>query len=148
MTGEGLDSVLEFSTLELQFEPIIPYTEGGLAEVVVFNPHPVPIELYSLEFDRQYLEEEHILRTLPGYGEFETLVLPPRQPGEPLAAEVRSFYAELVHRTGQPVSLEGTLPPASVPVSLEGTLTSASVPVSLEGTLPPASVPLCRQPVL
>ena len=47
---------LEFSSLEVAFDPIVPYTEGGRMEVTVFNKHPVPIEIFSLEFDRSVPE--------------------------------------------------------------------------------------------
>ena len=43
---------LEFSSLELEFDPIVPYDEGGRMEVTIFNKHPIPMEIFSLEFDR------------------------------------------------------------------------------------------------
>ena len=43
---------LDFSSLELAFEPIVPYNDGGRMAVTIFNKHPIPLEIFSLEFDR------------------------------------------------------------------------------------------------
>ncbi|KAF0295084.1 Hydrocephalus-inducing [Amphibalanus amphitrite] len=125
MTGEGLDSSLDFSTTELAFEPIVPYNEGGRMEVTIFNKHPIPLEIFSIEFDRQYLEEEHVLRTLTTYDEFDQLIVPPRRPGEPLWPEVRAFYTELVHRAAQPGRPADESAAASSHVSLDVALPGA-----------------------
>lgn len=58
--GQGEEPQLEFSSSELDFGSILPYWEGKVAEVVVRNPCPFPIEFYSLDFDKQYLEEEEV----------------------------------------------------------------------------------------
>jgi hypothetical protein len=47
------------------------------------NPSAVPIEVYSLDLDRQYLEEEEALRAAGGFEGLEVLTLPPREPGAP-----------------------------------------------------------------
>ena len=43
-----------------------------------------------------------MLRTLSSYDEFDQVIVPPRRPGDPLSAEVRTFYTELVQRAAQP----------------------------------------------
>ncbi|XP_073706753.1 hydrocephalus-inducing protein homolog [Garra rufa] len=92
--GQGEEPQLEFSSSELDFGSILPFSEGKVAEVVVCNPCPFPIEFYSLDFDKQYLEEEEILRMLKGYDAQNVLLLPPRGPGETLPPELLDFYKE------------------------------------------------------
>ncbi len=58
--GQGEEPHLKFSSSELDFGSILPFWEGKVAEAVVHNPCPFPIEFYSLDFDKQYLEEEEV----------------------------------------------------------------------------------------
>ncbi|KAM8955232.1 hydrocephalus-inducing protein homolog [Lycaon pictus] len=93
--GQGLEPHLEFSPSILELGPLLPYAPGDEAEVVVKNPCGFPIEFYSLEFDQQYLIEEKILRTLKGYDSYNTLLLPPRLPGEKLPPELYDYFKEM-----------------------------------------------------
>uniref|UniRef100_A0A8C9JFG5 HYDIN axonemal central pair apparatus protein n=1 Tax=Panthera tigris altaica TaxID=74533 RepID=A0A8C9JFG5_PANTA len=93
--GQGLEPRLEFSPSFLELGPLLPYAPGDEAEVVVKNPCNFPIEFYSLEFDQQYLLEEKILRMLKGYDSYNTLLLPPRVPGEKLPPEVYEYFKEM-----------------------------------------------------
>ncbi|KAM9191706.1 LOW QUALITY PROTEIN: hydrocephalus-inducing protein homolog [Dugong dugon] len=93
--GQGLEPRLEFNPSVLELGPLLPYAPGDEAEVVVKNPCSFPIEFYSLEFDQQYLIEEKILRKLKGYDSFNTLLLPPRTPGEKLPPEVYEYFKEM-----------------------------------------------------
>ncbi|XP_054934895.1 hydrocephalus-inducing protein homolog [Physeter macrocephalus] len=93
--GQGLEPCLEFSPSVLELGPLLPYAPGDEAEVVVKNPCNFPIEFYSLEFDQQYLVEEKILRTLKGYDSYNSLLLPPRLPGEKLPPEVYEYFKEM-----------------------------------------------------
>ncbi|XP_015224105.2 hydrocephalus-inducing protein homolog isoform X3 [Lepisosteus oculatus] len=92
--GHGEEPQLEFSSSVLELGPILPYSNGDKAEVVVRNPCAFPVEFYSLEFDKQYLEEEKILRMLKGYDSQNFLLLPPRAPGEKLPPEILDYYEE------------------------------------------------------
>lgn len=58
--GLGLEPQLEFSTSEIELGPVLPYSDGEEVEVLVRNPCPFSIEFYSLDFDKQYLEEEKV----------------------------------------------------------------------------------------
>ncbi|XP_076989079.1 hydrocephalus-inducing protein homolog isoform X4 [Tamandua tetradactyla] len=93
--GQGLEPRLEFNPSVLELGPLLPYATGDEAEVVVKNPCNFPIEFYSLEFDQQYLLEEKILRTLKGFDSYNTLLLPPRTPGERLPPEVYEYFKEM-----------------------------------------------------
>uniref|UniRef100_A0A7M4E0K8 HYDIN axonemal central pair apparatus protein n=1 Tax=Crocodylus porosus TaxID=8502 RepID=A0A7M4E0K8_CROPO len=91
VSGHGLEPRLEFNPSVLELGPMLPYSIGDEAEVVVKNPCKFPIEFYSLEFDQQYLAEEKILRMLKGYDSHNILLLPPRIPGEKLPPEVLEY---------------------------------------------------------
>ncbi|KAM6177458.1 hydrocephalus-inducing protein homolog [Erethizon dorsatum] len=93
--GQGLEPCLEFSPSVLELGPLLPLAPGHEAEVVVKNPCNFPIEFYSLEFDQQYLLEEKILRQLKGYDSHNTLLLPPRPPGEKLPPELYEYFKEM-----------------------------------------------------
>uniref|UniRef100_A0A2K6GI20 HYDIN axonemal central pair apparatus protein n=1 Tax=Propithecus coquereli TaxID=379532 RepID=A0A2K6GI20_PROCO len=93
--GQGLEPRLEFSPSVLELGPLLPFAPGDEAEVVVKNPCNFPIEFYSLEFDQEYLTEEKILRKLKGYDSYNSLLLPPRNPGERLPPEVYEYFREM-----------------------------------------------------
>ncbi|NXG68880.1 HYDIN protein, partial [Baryphthengus martii] len=94
VSGHGLEPRLEFEPQVLELGPVQPYSYGAEGTVVVKNPCEFPIEFYSLEFDKQYLAEEQILRMLKDYNCHNTLLLPPRSPGEKLPPELLEFYQD------------------------------------------------------
>ncbi|XP_074748293.1 hydrocephalus-inducing protein homolog isoform X5 [Strix uralensis] len=94
VSGRGLEPQLEFSPPVLELGPLLPYSCGAEGTVVVKNPCEFPIEFYSLEFDQQYLAEEQILQMLKDYDYHNTLLLPPRAPGEKLPPEVLEYYQD------------------------------------------------------
>ncbi|XP_026704551.1 hydrocephalus-inducing protein homolog [Athene cunicularia] len=94
VSGRGLEPQLEFSPPVLELGPLLPYSRGAEGTVVVKNPCKFPIEFYSLEFDQQYLAEEQILQMLKDYDCHNTLLLPPRAPGEKLPPELLEYYQD------------------------------------------------------
>ncbi|XP_034444093.1 hydrocephalus-inducing protein homolog [Hippoglossus hippoglossus] len=92
--GQAEEPQLEFCPSVLELGPCLPATTDVESEVIVRNPCSFPIEFYSLDFDTQYLEEEKILRLMQGYEENNTLLLPPRVPGESLPRELLDYYKE------------------------------------------------------
>ena len=60
VSGQGSEPKLEFSSTLIEFGPVLPHSAGDEKEVVVKNPSAFPVEIYSLEFDKQYLEEEKV----------------------------------------------------------------------------------------
>ncbi|XP_078527074.1 hydrocephalus-inducing protein homolog isoform X2 [Lissotriton helveticus] len=92
--GKGLEPHLDFIPSVIELGPILPYSTGAETAVVVKNPCNFPIEFYSLELDRQYLEEEQILRMIKGYDAHNILLLPPRESGEKLPKELLEYNEE------------------------------------------------------
>ena len=61
LEGKGSQPAVVFSRNLLEFPAIVPFSnDGSEAEVTILNPMEYPVELYSLEFDKQYLEEEKV----------------------------------------------------------------------------------------
>lgn len=58
--GQGMEPHIEFEKSLLQFGPILPHTGSDDVSVKVINPCSFPVEFYSLEFDKQYLDEEKV----------------------------------------------------------------------------------------
>ncbi|XP_069729482.1 hydrocephalus-inducing protein homolog [Phaenicophaeus curvirostris] len=101
VSGHGLEPRLEFSPTVLELGPLMPCSCGVEGTVVVKNPCNFHIEFYSLEFDQEYLEEEEILRMLKDYDCQNTLLLPPRAPGEKLPLEVLQYYQDQKRLQGE-----------------------------------------------
>ncbi|XP_075181569.1 hydrocephalus-inducing protein homolog [Anomaloglossus baeobatrachus] len=92
--GQGLEPRLDFTPSVLELGPILPLSSGDDVEVLVRNPCSFPIEFYSLEMDKDYMEEEKVLQLLKGYDAQKTLLLPPRSAGDKLPPEILEYYEE------------------------------------------------------
>lgn len=90
--GQGQEPRLEFNRNLVEFGPVLPHSIGDEQDIIVKNPCEFPIEFYSLESDRQYLEEEKILRLMKGWDEYNTILLPPRVVNDKLPEELINFY--------------------------------------------------------
>ena len=60
--GQGLEPHIELERNLVEFGPILPHSAGDEQEVRIKNPCSFPLEVYSLEFDKTYLEEEKVRR--------------------------------------------------------------------------------------
>ena len=58
--GWGSEPHIQFDRSLVEFSPVLPFSPGSEGEVTISNPKPYPIEVYSLSFDGQYLEEEEV----------------------------------------------------------------------------------------
>jgi len=52
----------------LKLGPVLPYDTSAISSFEIRNPMEHPIEIYSLDFDKQYLEEEEILKRIDNFG--------------------------------------------------------------------------------
>lgn len=46
------------------------------------NASNLPVEIYSLDFDTRWIDDEELLRTASVYNEDGVALLPPREPGQ------------------------------------------------------------------
>lgn len=60
VTGKGSEPQIVFDRTLIEFDPVLPFSEGSEAEITITNPMDYPLEIYSLEFDNQYLDEEDV----------------------------------------------------------------------------------------
>lgn len=84
MKGQGIHYQLEMVPETIKLGPVLPYDRSAIQEFEIRNPMDQPIEVYSLDFDRQYYEEEEILKRLDNFapnGSGEPLFLSLRRPG-------------------------------------------------------------------
>ena len=58
--GQGSEPQVQFNCTLLEFPPVLPFSSGSEAEVIISNPMPYPVEIYSLTFDQQYIDEEEV----------------------------------------------------------------------------------------
>ncbi|XP_064315287.1 hydrocephalus-inducing protein homolog [Phalacrocorax carbo] len=150
VTGHGLEPQLVFSPPALELGPLLPHSRGVEGTVVVKNPCEFPIEFYSLEFDQQYLAEEQILRMLKDYDCHNTLLLPPRAPGEKLPPEVLEYChnqkrlqdEQTKSKTGEPAGQDNTNFGDSHSLSGQGGKHSAGIvhTISSHSSVVPSSI--------
>ena len=62
--------------------PVLPYSTSAIACIEMKNPMEIPIEVYSLDFDKQYIEEEEILKRLDQFQPPPAPVNPPATPAQ------------------------------------------------------------------
>ena len=62
--GQGVNFQVDFVPDTIKLGPVLPYSTAAIACIEMRNPMEIPVELYSLDFDKQYLEEEEILKRL------------------------------------------------------------------------------------
>lgn len=68
----------------IKLGPVLPYYKESLESFEITNPMEHAIELYSLDFDTQYLEEEEIIKRIENFtptGSNEPIFLPYRKAG-------------------------------------------------------------------
>ncbi|XP_041376326.1 hydrocephalus-inducing protein-like isoform X3 [Gigantopelta aegis] len=92
--GQGQEPRLHFAEHSLVFTPVLPNSGGNEKEITVRNPCPFPVEFYSVELDKIYVEEEKILKTLKCYDKYNRILLPIREPGERLPPEILDYYED------------------------------------------------------
>ena len=61
LEGMGSEPRVEFDKTLVEFPPVLPFAPGVDRQLTISNPMPYPVEIYSLEFDKQYLKEEEVI---------------------------------------------------------------------------------------
>jgi adenylate kinase family enzyme len=128
-TGIGKEVELSVEPSELELGPVLPHTDSDVP-ITITNSSDGPLELYSIDFDAKYLDEEEMLMAAPGY-ENGFLLIPPRNPGEPLPDFVIKAYQqaqikkdgvvieevkeETKETTGEEISMSSNTPSVTIP---------------------------------
>jgi len=59
--------MVDFNQDTIQLDPVLPYDSSAIACFELTNNMENPIEVYSLDFDKMYHEEESILRRMDNF---------------------------------------------------------------------------------
>ena len=90
-SGTGLQAAVAFDPPLLELGPVRPgdsTAQSACRLVGIVNSSERDVEVYSLDLDRQYREEESILAAAAGYGADDVMRLPLRRPGDGLPAHI------------------------------------------------------------
>ena len=60
--GHGINYALDIVGNSIEAGPVLPYDKSAVQVVELRNPMAFPIEVYSADFDKLYIEEEDILK--------------------------------------------------------------------------------------
>ncbi|KAL1499824.1 hypothetical protein AB1Y20_012509 [Prymnesium parvum] len=93
VTGQGRELKLHVSPDKMALQPVLPYASDASAEFTLINPTDYPIEVYSVDFDEQYLVEERIMRESDCFVG-DVVLLPPRNAGDPMWESLMSAHQE------------------------------------------------------
>lgn len=95
VSGEGLGVNCKWDQPTVELGPIIPYTVGDEKVVSLTNTSDFDVEIFSLDFDKTYNEEENILSSLDIYDSHGLYRCPVRDPGAPLCDDILNAFAVL-----------------------------------------------------
>ena len=74
---------------------MLPFSSGSEAEVIVSNPMPYPVEIYSLTFDQQYIDEEEVCVCASGVFLYTVYCMCSIGSTSPLYLHARDLFAML-----------------------------------------------------
>jgi hypothetical protein len=103
ITGEGVGMGIKFEPAMCEMNPVVPFSDGDSKYLTMINTSDIPVEVYSLDFDMLYREEEQLLQSLPVlFDESGILRCDPRGAGDglPREAVVAKARSELVLHEG------------------------------------------------
>ncbi|TMW60398.1 hypothetical protein Poli38472_000440 [Pythium oligandrum] len=93
LRGEGSELRVSFAPPLVDLGPILPCSESTERVVELQNNSNYAIEVFSLDFDDVYKEDEELLRGLSGFGADDLMQLPIREPGEPMRDYLQRYNA-------------------------------------------------------
>ncbi|DAZ93738.1 TPA: hypothetical protein N0F65_007364 [Lagenidium giganteum] len=112
--GDGAELRLSFSPAMVELGPLLPCLMTGDKTIEMRNDSDYPVEVFSLDFDDDYKEEEELLRTLGNYNADELFKLPLRPPGQTLHAYLME-HGVLAPPPVEEVPVEELPPPVHAP---------------------------------
>jgi hypothetical protein len=67
VTGTGIIPLLVFDPPSLVLGPILPFSEGSECRITLHNPTKHSLEVYSVDYDSNYRQEQEVLRQFEGF---------------------------------------------------------------------------------
>mmetsp|Transcript_3107 Transcript_3107/g.11897 ORF Transcript_3107/g.11897 Transcript_3107/m.11897 type:complete len:4490 (-) Transcript_3107:1724-15193(-) len=80
--GEGAELEIEITPSNVELAPVLPHISSEKT-ITIKNHSDIDVEIFSLDFDDKYKEEQDILTNLQGFEE-GAVMIDPRKAGEPL----------------------------------------------------------------
>ena len=65
--GQGINNIVELVPDTLKLGPVLPYDNTAVSSFILRNPMEHAIEIYSTDFDKQFIEEEDILKRMENF---------------------------------------------------------------------------------
>ena len=96
ITGEAVGSILRFDPATLDLGAVLPDSPGTEMIVTLTSQSDMPVEIYSLDFDKAYLSEEEMLGVVNIFDSRGLYRATVRHPGEGLPSPVLACYARAV----------------------------------------------------
>lgn len=87
--GEGSELRLAFQPQLVDLGPLLPCDPPIQQTVAIVNDSDYPVEVFSLDFDSVYKEDEELLRSIDVYSPEGVLQLPVRPPGRSMKAYIQ-----------------------------------------------------------
>jgi len=114
VVGEGLGAILKWDMPVMDLGPIIPFSEGDEKVITLSNNSPFAVEIFSLDFDNRYKEEETSLGSLDIFDREGLYRCGIRDPGAPLCSEIMDCLAAMKAKEQASVETkEGDIPDAA-----------------------------------
>lgn len=90
--GAGSAISLDFIPEKLNIGPSLPYDNKTIVRLDIKNPSDYDTELYSLNFDSLYLQEEEMLRGFEEFSAQDIIAMPVRLAGQPFWPKIKKSY--------------------------------------------------------
>ena len=91
-TGEGLAPMIRFDPPIVELGPILPFAEGAEKIVTIHNDSDAAVDVFSLDYDTIYKEEDIILSAIEIYGPDGVFRSAIRAAGDPLPQSILDTY--------------------------------------------------------
>ena len=65
--GQGITHQIDFLPAQLILGPVLPYKHDAYSLVEMRNTTDYPVEIYSVDFDQQFKQEEEIMKAYEGF---------------------------------------------------------------------------------
>ena len=95
VVGEGFGASIKFDPPLVELGPILPYSTGDEQIVTIVNSSDIDTEIYSVDFDGKYQEEETLLSQLTVFDEQGLFRTSLREAGNALPTEVQDAFQTL-----------------------------------------------------
>jgi hydrocephalus-inducing protein len=90
--GAGTSVGLEFNPDRLNIGPVLPYNNKAIMRLDIKNPSDYDTELFSTNFDSDYLKDEDMVRSYDEFQNTDMIFVPVRSPGQPFWENIKKSF--------------------------------------------------------